>query len=181
MANKMKTIKIEEHGYNSALLGISLSRNQPLENMPKVAYNLSDKGGGHSKFLESICVWLDITAPRYLWQQISTYRIGTSTQSESTMYTIMKREIVQEDFEEPINQTVLDTLNQLIRNKEFDAVKNCLPEGYLQRRIICTNYKTLQNMIWQRRHHKLDLWKQFCKSVLEQLDHPEFIVRENTC
>jgi hypothetical protein len=172
----MKIKILKEEGYNEALLGISLSRNQPLENMPHVAEILHNKDGGHNKFLESISVWLDITAPRYWWQQEATYRIGTTTQSESTMYTILKRELVQEDFENPISSIILTEINKMIKEGNFEDVKNNLPEGFLQRRIICTNYKTLRNMILQRKNHKLSQWKYFCNHLLENLEHKDLLL-----
>jgi hypothetical protein len=173
----MKIIKLNECGYHEALLGTSLSRNQPPENMIQVCKNLAPKGLGHNKFMEFIAVWLDITAPRYFWQQISTYRIGNSWLSESTMYTITKRLLNQEDFEHPIMPEILYSLNELIEKGDRDEVKNNLPEGFLQRRIMVTNYKALKNIYDQRKNHKLKEWHIFLDSVLAQIDHPEFIKR----
>jgi hypothetical protein len=180
----MNVFKLEEAGYEYSLLGISLSRNQPPENMPVVAKNLSDKDGGHNKFLEFIAVWLDITAPRFWWQEMSTYRVGNSWQSESTMYTITKKELVQENFEYPIDEIVLSILNNKINEYKNNGhtkdqlltIKNLLPEGFLQRRIMITNYKGLRNIIGQRINHRLPQWQYFCNTVLNSLDHPEFIV-----
>jgi thymidylate synthase ThyX len=169
---------IKEVGFEEGILGLSLSRNQSLDKMPNLAFRLSDKDGGHNKFLEFIPVWLDIQAPRYFWQQMATYRIGNSWQSESTMYTILNRELNQDDFEKPIFQELLDLLNNAIRDKDFEAVKSNLPESYLQRRIMISNYKALRNIILQRQHHKLKEWHFFCNEVLSQLEHPEFIIKD---
>ena len=166
---------IGEYGYEFALLGMSLSRNQPPENMVKVANNLHNKDGGHNKFLEQIAVWIDITAPRFFWQQLATYRVGNSWQSESTMYTITKKPLDQTNFEYPIDECVLQHLNDLITKKDLEAVKNVLPEGFLQRRIMSTNYKALRNIVVQRRHHKLQEWHYFVNEVLGGLEHPELI------
>jgi hypothetical protein len=174
----MRVNVLREAGYIESLLGISLSRDQPLDNMPKVAYTLSNKQGGHNKFLESIIIWIDVTAPRYWFQQMDTYRVGVSKMSGSTMYTIMKRELVQDDFESSISSVILDELNRLILAKDFEKVKNSLPEGFLQRRIICTNYKSFQNMYIQRIHHKLPQWQFFLNAVLSGINHPELIVRD---
>jgi hypothetical protein len=172
----MKVIKLNECGYSEALLGTSLSRNQPPENMIPVCKKLAPMGNGHSKFMEFIAVWLDITAPRYWWQQMATYRIGNSWLSESTMYTITKRLLNQEDFEYPVTIEILHSLNNLIENGNLEEVKNNLPEGFLQRRIMVTNYKALKNIYDQRKNHKLKEWHIFLDSVLEQLEHPEFIL-----
>ena len=175
----MKVNILKECGYEEALLGTSLSRNQPPENMVGVCKHLAPKDGGHNKFLEFMAVWIDITAPRYLWQQISTYRCGNSWLSESTMYTITKRHLEQSDFEEPIDETILNRLNEIIDNGDLEEVKNNLPEGFLQRRIMVTNYKSLKNILWQRKHHKLPQWRLFCDEVLKQIAHPDLLANPN--
>jgi thymidylate synthase ThyX len=173
----LKVKVLEECGYNHALLGTSLSRNQPPEKMELVCKSLAPKNGGHNKFLEFISVWIDITAPRYWWQQMATYRIGNSWLSESTMYTITKKPLSQEDFEKRIDPEILKRLVLMhYENADRDEIKNNLPEGFLQRRIMITNYKALKNIIDQRHDHKLSEWRYFCNEILDQIEHPEFIV-----
>jgi len=173
----MKVEIINEDGCEQALLGISLSYDNTfeLDKQYKVALKLAKKDGGHNKFLESIQVWIDITAPRYWWQQFDTYRVGTTKQSGSTMHTIMRRNLHQDDFEKPIYLGTLDHLNHLIRIKDFDQLKNELPEGFLQRRIVGTNYKVLRNMILQRGTHKLKEWQFFLYTVRSQVEHKGFL------
>jgi uncharacterized protein (DUF2267 family) len=168
----VKVIKLKEAGYREALLGLSLSYES--EPSHRVAKRLSNKGGGHNKFLESIIVWLDVTAPRYWWQQADTYRL-TSKQSGSTMHTMMRRPLTQDDFEDGVEDIVLNILNDFIATKQFDKVKAHLPESFLQRRVWRLDYKTLQNMIQQRRTHKLKEWQFFINSVLAQVEHEEFL------
>jgi hypothetical protein len=171
----MKVDALREAGYEEALLGLSLSYNQPAEKMPRVAARLYCHDDGHNKFLESIVVWLDIVAPRYWWQQFDTYRVGMTKQSQSTMHTIMKRPLVQEDFEHPIHPATLEHLNDLISKRDFETVKVELPEGFLQRRVVCTNYKVLRHIVAQRMSHRLPEWVFFCQELSAQLGHPEFI------
>lgn len=173
----MRVNIINEDGLDEAMLGLSLSYNKEIKNgdeMFAVAKKLASKDGGHNKFLESIVIWIDITAPRYWWQQFDTYRIGITKQSDSTMHTIMKRPLTQEDFETPIPEYLLMLLNAYIVQKNFDAIKNILPEGFLQRRVVCTNYKVIRNIIKQRETHKLKEWQVFC-SMREQLNTPELL------
>lgn len=172
----MKIHILREAGYEEALLGISLSYNQPIQKMSTVALNLAGLDDGHNKFLESIYVWIDITAPRYWWTQFDTYRIAVTKQSESTMHTILKKPLTQDSFESPIPYDILTVLNIYIANKQLNEIKNMLPEGFLQRRIVCTNYKTLRNIIRQRQHHKLKEWNSiFVPEILQQITHPEFL------
>jgi len=170
----MKVIILRECGHTEAMLGLSLSFDRPVEEMPRVANELYCKDGGHNKFLESIVVWLDITAPRYWWQQEATYRVGITRQSESTMHTIFHRPLTQLCFSRSIPEATLYRLNLLIKRKQFDRIKAELPEGFLQRRIVMTNYQTLRRIIRQRRSHRLQEWHVFVDNILEQVQHKEF-------
>jgi len=169
----MKVTILKEAGYEEALLGLSLSyESEPSE---RVAKHLAHKQGGHNKFLESIIVWLDVTAPRYWWQQADTYRL-CSKQSGSTMHTLLRRSLTRDDFEGVINPMILCDLNDSIARKDFDYAKRHLPESFLQRRIWRVDYKTLQNMFYQRRTHRLYEWQLFIECVHAQCEHPEFLV-----
>ncbi|MFC2079047.1 hypothetical protein ACFLSZ_03610 [Candidatus Bipolaricaulota bacterium] len=176
----MRICILEEHGYSSALLGLSLSYNQDPEHMPAVAAKLRFKGEGHNKFLETIVVWVDIVAPRYFWQQFDTYRIGVTKQSESTMHTMTGQPLQQDAFEHPIPDAHLQHLNTLIAGKQWEAVKHDLPESFLQRRVVCLNYMILQRMIRQRRSHRLAEWRTFIEEVLRQIEHPD-LLDEGAC
>ena len=174
----MNVTVLKEAGYKEALLGLSLSYNS--EPSEKVASNLAWKHGGHNKFLESIVVWLDVDAPRYWWQQFDTYRVGTTKQSESTMHTLLRGNLSDSDFQGGCWYTLLKQLNLEISLKNFSWVKAHLPESFLQRRVVCTNYKTLQNICMQRATHKLPEWQLFIKELTEQLEHSEFVYKEGT-
>lgn len=56
----MDVKKINEAGYEAALLGLSHNKKRNPDKMSQVAQRLADKDGGHNKFLESIFVWLDV-------------------------------------------------------------------------------------------------------------------------
>lgn len=144
---------------------------------------LAFKGGGHNKFLESIVVWLYIQAPRCFWSEYDTYRVGMSKNSSSTMHTLDKRSTTLEDYEE---ETYFHTFNLcLIEYKDPNSkyyknityLKCNLPEGWLQERQICTNYMTLQNIINQRKGHRLKYWNQHNEAILSQIAHPELLYR----
>lgn len=172
----MKVKVLKSAGLDEALLGLSLSYNS--EPSMRVAMNLAHKQGGHNKFLESIMVWLDITAPRYWWQQFDTYRVGTTKQSESTMHTLTRKPLDQDDFEGWVSPDIIGILNKLISDNNLEDAKRNLPESFLQRRIVCTNCKVLQNMEMQRRSHKLPEWQFFLNTVENNFLYPEFIKYE---
>ena len=165
---------LREAGFDEAMLGISLSYNGRGD-MKVVADKLVKRGGSHAKFLESIAVWIDITAPRYFWQQFDTYRIGVTKQSESTMHTLTKRPLTGKDFADHVACEMVDLMNELIADNDLESAKANLPESFLQRRIVCTNYMALQRIIRQRRTHKLAEWHVFIRSIFNQCEHPEFL------
>jgi len=172
---------IEESGFQSAMLGLSLNKKQSVDNMKKVALKLGKVDGGHNKYLESITVVLDITFPRFMWSEFDTYRIGVTKQSESTMHTLENEVLTQDCFEYPIDVFYLNLLNgKLALNRRhpqknfITEIKNDLPDGFLQRRIVTTNYKTLRNIIKQRQHHHLPQWKEFCEYLKENLKYSEY-------
>lgn len=166
---------LKECGYEEALLGLSLSYNRDPEDMVSVSKGLYVKDGGHNGFLESIYIWLDINAPRYWWSEADRYRL-TTKQSESTMHTILKTPLTNDNFEGgEILDNYLAYLNQLIRDKEFVKLKRALPESFLQRRVWVMNYKVLRNIMWQRYNHKLEEWQIFCRECYNQVEHKEFL------
>ena len=184
----MKVDIIEEAGHEWALYGMALSykdrKLNPEDWWPsqrakaeKRAAILASKDGGHNKFLESICVWLDIEAPRAWWSEMDTYRVGTTKQSESTMHTLSKRPPERDDFEEGTDDYQIQGFIVLWEQVKSDIhrLKMNLPEGFLQRRVICTNYKVLRNIIGQREGHRLKLWQTFIDEVLVQAEHPEYL------
>ena len=173
----MRVKVLREAGYEEALLGLSLSYNSKPN--PKVAEQLAFKGDGHSKFLETMVVWLDVRASRAWWQQEATYRVGITRQSESTMHTMTKRELTDDDFLGGMQiKALLDALNLHIRAGDWEWVKRHLPESFLQRRIVCTNYATLQRIIRQRASHRWPEWPWFCAGVLAQVEHPELLKKK---
>ena len=160
--------------------------NELYDRLMRIARGLAHKpGGGHNKFLETITLTLDVKAPRYWWQEFDTYRVGVTKQSESTMHTIMSRELNPEDFERGINiktwqylteqrSAYLDEKDPERKERLFFTMKNDLPEGFLQRRIVCLNAKALQNMYTQRRAHRLPEWHQFFDAIKEQMPGKEY-------
>ena len=167
----------KEAGYEEALFGLSLNKNQPLEKMPDIMARLASMDGGHNKMLESIIVWVEVNAPRYWWTQADTYRISTK-QSQSTMHTILKRPLTKNDFaERQVSWLTLLRLNGHIKAKRFDQLKRELPEGFMQKRMWCVSYKTLRNIYKQRKNHKLKEWRLFLDQLLAQLEHPEFLIK----
>jgi hypothetical protein len=92
------------------------------------------------------------------------------------MHTLKKRELTQEDFERPIDERMLAVINEKIaEGSDIETLKEHLPEGFLQKRVIVMNYKCLRNILLQREGHRLRQWKEFADVVFSQLEHPEYL------
>jgi hypothetical protein len=200
----MPVVKISERGHLEALYGLGLSHgktsnmsftdfsnfNELCMDMAKVSRTLAFKGNGHNKFLESMDVWLLVDETRYFWSEADTYRL-TTKQSESTMH---KQKLEFETFT-PESKVEVNFLDMLVRMQQQSAeffkcavdniqgargikiAKMGLLESLQQKRVWKVSYMTLQNIVRQRENHRLDNWKEFCKELKKQLDHPELVFK----
>jgi hypothetical protein len=160
------------------------------------------KGGTDDrKFMRMIVVYTDITAPLYWWKEFDTYKVGTVSNSCSTMHKIHSKEFTIEDFscEHLFDDTegidtkdwyydtllgVIDSLNtareSYLASKEkryWWQMIQLLPTSYNQRRTIMLNYEVLANIYRSRKHHKLNEWREFC-TWIESLPYSEIITGE---
>ena len=151
----------------------------------QLAKKLAKAGSDHAKYLRTIIVTVDITAPLYWWKQFDQYKVGVTTNSCSTMHKIHAKEFTLDDFSvEHLDgwslEHFIDTLNLLNKYRyDFIETKNksdwwqmiqLLPSSYNQKRTITMNYENAVNMIRQRENHKLDEWRDFVKG-LQQLPY----------
>ena len=59
---------------------------------------LARLGSDERKFMRQMPIMMRITAPLYWWKEFDTYKVGTVSNSCSTMHTIANREFQWEDF-----------------------------------------------------------------------------------
>ena len=151
---------------------------------------LRNAGTDHRKFMRMIVVYADITAPLYWWKEYDTYKVGTVTNSCSTMHKIHSKEFVLNDFSvehltegnrQGFEQCVLSALNTAREN--FIETKDklwwwqmiqMLPSSYNQKRTVMLNYEVLANIYKSRKNHKLDEWRSLCDWI-ETLPYSELI------
>ena len=146
------------------------------ERIKKVACKLATKGGSEGKWMRSCYYTWSIRAPRYWWQEMDTYHVGTVTQSESTMRILaMGRSFQPSDFEGDVDPWTMQKLNILLdclRTHPKDThylleLKQRLPESFLQRRVWSCSLAVMQNVYRQRRKHRLPLWHTVCDAFVE--------------
>ena len=156
--------------------------------------NLRNAGTDHRKFMRTITVYVDITAPLYWWKEFDTYKVGTVANSCSTMHKIAEKEFTMEDFStehlypevrEAFENTIIKYLNEARKTYNFlsdtpskkDAwwqMIQLLPSSYNQKRTVMLNYEVLANIYKSRRNHKLDEWHTLCDWI-ESLPYSELI------
>lgn len=102
---------------------------------------LVKRGDEHAKVIRGIMVYAEIEAPRFWWQEMDTYRIGTDRlSSESTMHIQGKG----------------------MSTEELVKMKSKLTEGTMQKRVQVFSYQALRRIYIQRRNHRLPHWHKFC-------------------
>ena len=139
--------------------------------------SLAKGGPVHAKYRRMIPVYLDITAPLYWWKEFDTYKVGTVSNSCSTMHKIHDKEFTLEDFStDHLTDESLTALEDLIivleanrkmflalegdeAKKHWEQMIQLLPSSYNQRRTVMLNYEVLVGMYRDRKNHKLDEWK----------------------
>lgn len=163
-------------------------------------------GPEHRKYLRQIFISMDITAPLYFWKEFDTYKVGTVSNSCSTMHTIHKKKFELDDFSiEHVSGDSLEVNYKYVKywNKPIDALVDLidilnacrekyletkdkkwwwqliqlLPSSYNQKRTITMNYENAITIIKQRTGHKLDEWSVLIEE-LKKLPHLEEIIGE---
>ena len=157
---------------------------------------LAGNGGSEAKFRRMISVSMDILAPLYWWKEFDTYKVGTVANSTSTMYSIMNKEFEIGDFSiEPLTSAVagthmIETVNVLNELRDlylkeerpewkkmyWRDVIHILPSSYKQLRTVSMNYEVIAHMIHDRRNHKLNEWKAFCRTMMETLPYANELI-----
>jgi len=151
-------------------------------------------GHPHRKYLRQIMVSMDITAPLYWWKEMDQYRVGVTTNSCSTMHKIHSKEFTLDDFsheqltaysEDCLLKTiaVLNSYRQDFLKDKSDKrmwwqMIQLLPSSYNQKRTITCNYENIVNMLQYRSDHKLDEWRTFCETMLNDLPYLKEIIND---
>lgn len=119
-----------------------------------LASTLKRRGDEHAKSIRLITVDVSINAPIWLWNELVTYTVGvTQGCSESTMHCECKG----------------------LSGEELERVKDEIPMGHKQKRIIKFSYQTLSRIYHQRKDHRLPTWQVMIKFI-ENLPYAEELI-----
>ena len=158
----------------------------------KLMKSLAKGGAVHAKYRRMINVTCDITAPLYWFKEFDTAKVGTVANSCSTMHKIHTREFTLDDFScEHLSGSSCFLLSSIIAVLNYNRSRfietgdkdywwqmiQLLPSSYNQKRTVQLNYEVLTMMYRDRKNHKLDEWREFCKWI-ETLPYSELITGE---
>lgn len=154
-------------------------------------------GPEHRKFLRQMWLGLRITAPLYWWKEFDTYKIGTTSNSCSTMHTLMDQPFSVDMFStEMLSGAALDQFTDLVTTLEalrqiyksggiFDGhqyepkskdvwymIIQMLPSNFNQTRNVSMNYETVLSILNQRAGHKLrNEWLTLCEKLSYEIPY----------
>lgn len=141
----------------------------------------------HRKYLRMINVWCDITAGHTWWAEFDTYKVGTVRNSCSKMHKIHVHTFTYDMFDHEGIDELSETESDLYKEKfqyyiktledlrvKFNETQNkaywralveMLPMGFHLKSTVEFNYENLTNMYNDRKMHKMQEWRDFCKWV----------------
>lgn len=149
---------------------------------------LTAAGPEHRKFNRMIYVSADMVLPRFIYQELDTYKVGTTCNSSSTMHRLLDNKnrislnrFVYDEGDEDLMKNIVARLEAMrvsyleakedkdyaCMNDLIKRAKAILPEGFLLFRTMTFNYEVLRTIYHQRKGHRLtEFWADiFCKWV----------------
>lgn len=126
----------------------------------------------HDNFLVGIRVSFDMKYPNYFTPEFQRYHFADIVTSSSKMHRLAKMDM-DACFNEYVSDESKAQMKKLLaeynENQSYDnymrLLSNC-PLGIELFMRISTNYKQLQTIYFQRRHHKLqEDWGAFCEMI----------------
>ena len=129
----------------------------------KRAIKLANAGVGHSSFLAGIVVQMDVEAPQYVWMQIERYQFFRIISSQSKMHRLTQMDLRNGFLDGNYSSSALETAKTFIQGYKDEQIDiedmlNNVPMGLELTAGISTNYLCLQNMMRQRKNHRLKFW-----------------------
>lgn len=162
----------------------------------RLSTTLVKAGKTHSKWMREVQISMLVNAPLYWWKEFDQYKVGTTTNSESTMHTITQKEFTKDmfSFEKTLGleevqgelDNVVELLNSLrvsylgtnsplTKKRIWDTIIQILPSSWNQARMVTFSLQTASGMYFDRKNHKLSEWVEFCEELSKLPTVGEFI------
>lgn len=137
-------------------------------------------GEGHDQALTGIVVQFDLTLPIKVWTEAQRYHFLDFVSSQSTMHRITKFAL-DTSYTEYTDQRVIEIMKEKVaeydsltdsnaKNEKYLEILHTNPCGFKLTARMSTNYRQLKTMYYQRKNHRLEEWRVFCKWI-ETLPH----------
>ena len=130
----------------------------------KLIHSLVQGGTEHRKFLRQVFVAMDIIAPLYWWKEFDTYKVGTTSNSCSTMHKLTSKPITLDDFSID-DMDVIDSEDEFSPKDFFRiVVANC--EMYRQKYLM---YKQKAKLNPKKAKHYNSCAKRYWRKLIQLL------------
>lgn len=130
----------------------------------KLIHSLVQGGTEHRKFLRQVFVAMDIIAPLYWWKEFDTYKVGTTSNSCSTMHKLTSKPITLDDFSID-DMDVIDSEDEFSQKDFFRiVVANC--EMYRQKYLM---YKQKAKLNPKKAKHYNSCAKRYWRKLIQLL------------
>jgi hypothetical protein len=117
-----------------------------------------------------IPVWVTLTAPLYWWKEADQYKVGTVTNSCSTMHKIADKEFTRDVFS--CEHLVYDSLENDIEDLDLDLgynYKSSLDHGIEALNIARNNYLKVKNKPMKNEAARKELMKKYWWQMIQLL------------
>ena len=127
---------------------------------------------GHDSFLKGITVQFTLKAPHYFIVEMQRYHFIDIIMSTSKMHMLSNDDWFWDNMPPELDdeiRSVLFTLYEQWKSypneQNFRKLLANMPLGFTLKMRMITNYLQLKNIYYQRKKHKLEEWKEFCKWI----------------
>jgi len=147
----------------------------------------SSLGEGHDNWLNGCTVHFDLTASNKFWVEMERYHFIDFVSSQSTMHCITKFDL-DKSYNKYVDKRMVEIMKEKV--KEYNAADEahkpelylCIlysnPAGFELTARMTTNYRQLKTIYRQRKNHRLNEWKDFCRWIKEELPMSYLITGE---
>lgn len=149
----------------------------------------SERGAGHDQWLTGIIVQFDLTMTVKMSVEAERYHFLDFVSSQSTMHRICKFDL-DEAYIEYVDPRIIEIMKEKVseynnmseddpnRQEQYLKILYSNPCGFKLTARMTTNYRQLKTIYAQRKNHRLNEWKDFCRWI-ETLPHSELIMGKN--
>jgi len=143
---------------------------------PSLAIRLGSQKpcSGHDSYLKGITVNFMLKAPHYFIIELQRYHFIDIVMSTSKMHSLSNSDFFFDNLPPNIDDGIKSRLIKLYddyniskSDLSFNTLLANLPLGFTLKMYMTTNYLQLKNIYYQRKNHRLQEWRDFCKWIYE--------------